>query len=38
MPPTARPCYASGPASEPEKLGQHVADMLIARGADALLP
>lgn len=30
--------YASGPASEPEKLGQHVADMLIARGADALLP
>ena len=29
--------YASGPASEPEKLGQQVADMLIARGADNLL-
>ncbi len=30
--------YASGPAAEPEKLGEHVADMLVARGADALLP
>lgn len=30
--------YASGPASEPEKLGEQVADMLVARGADALLP
>jgi hydroxymethylbilane synthase len=30
--------YASGPATEPEKLGEQVADMLIARGADALLP
>jgi hydroxymethylbilane synthase len=30
--------YASGPASEPEKLGEQVADMLIARGADAFLP
>lgn len=30
--------YASGPASEPEKLGQQVADMLLQRGADALLP
>ena len=29
--------YASGPASEPEKLGQQVADMLVARGADNLL-
>ena len=29
--------YASGPASEPEKLGEQVADMLLARGADALL-
>ena len=29
--------YASGPLSEPEKLGQQVADMLVARGADALL-
>ena len=30
--------YASGPMSEPEKLGTQVADMLVARGADALLP
>ena len=30
--------YASGPASEPEKRGEQVADMLVARGADALLP
>ena len=30
--------YASGHASEPEKLGQQVADMLLQRGADALLP
>ena len=30
--------YASGAASEPEKLGEQVADMLVARGADALLP
>ncbi|WP_146907315.1 hydroxymethylbilane synthase [Arenimonas daejeonensis] len=30
--------YASGPMSEPEKLGEQVADMLVARGADALLP
>ena len=30
--------YASGPASEPDKLGEQVADMLVARGADALLP
>lgn len=30
--------YASGPASEPEKLGEQVADMLVSRGADALLP
>ncbi|MBW8312094.1 MAG: hydroxymethylbilane synthase [Rhizobium sp.] len=30
--------YASGPVSEPEKLGEQVADMLVARGADALLP
>lgn len=30
--------YASGPLSEPEKLGEQVADMLVARGADALLP
>jgi len=30
--------YASGPAAEPEKLGEQVADMLVARGADALLP
>ena len=30
--------YASGPVSEPEKLGTQVADMLVARGADALLP
>ncbi|MAL03100.1 MAG: hydroxymethylbilane synthase [Arenimonas sp.] len=30
--------YASGPASDPDKLGEHVADMLVARGADALLP
>ncbi len=30
--------YASGPMSEPEKLGEQVADMLLARGADALLP
>jgi hydroxymethylbilane synthase len=30
--------YASGPASEPGKLGEQVADMLIAGGADALLP
>ena len=29
--------YASGPVSEPDKLGQQVADMLVARGADALL-
>jgi hydroxymethylbilane synthase len=29
--------YASGPVTEPEKLGQQVADMLVARGADALL-
>ncbi len=29
--------YASGPVSEPEKLGQQVADMLVSRGADALL-
>ena len=29
--------YASGPMSEPDKLGQQVADMLVARGADALL-
>ena len=29
--------YASGPASDPDKLGQQVADMLVARGADALL-
>ena len=29
--------YASGPMSEPEKLGQQVADMLVSRGADALL-
>jgi hydroxymethylbilane synthase len=29
--------YASGPVSEPDQLGTHVADMLIARGADALL-
>jgi hydroxymethylbilane synthase len=30
--------YASGPMSEPDKLGEQVADMLVARGADALLP
>jgi hydroxymethylbilane synthase len=30
--------YASGPMSEPDQLGVHVADMLVARGADALLP
>jgi hydroxymethylbilane synthase len=30
--------YSSGPMSEPEKLGEQVADMLVARGADALLP
>ncbi|TNJ33018.1 hydroxymethylbilane synthase [Arenimonas terrae] len=30
--------YASGPVSEPDKLGEQVADMLVARGADALLP
>lgn len=30
--------YASGPLAEPEKLGEQVADMLVARGADALLP
>ena len=30
--------YASGPVSEPEKLGEQVADMLVARGADELLP
>ena len=30
--------YASGPVAEPAKLGEQVADMLIARGADALLP
>ena len=30
--------YASGPASEPDLLGVQVADMLVARGADALLP
>lgn len=29
--------YASGPMSEPDKLGQQVADMLVSRGADALL-
>ena len=29
--------YASGPVSEPDKLGQQVADMLVARGAEALL-
>ncbi|KFN49938.1 hydroxymethylbilane synthase [Arenimonas composti] len=29
--------YASGPASEPEELGRHVADMLVARGAGPLL-
>ncbi len=29
--------YASGPVSEPDKLGQQVADMLVSRGADALL-
>lgn len=29
--------YASGPMSEPEKLGEQVADMLLRRGADALL-
>ncbi|MBP6626833.1 MAG: hydroxymethylbilane synthase [Arenimonas sp.] len=29
--------YASGPLSDPEKLGQQVADMLVSRGADALL-
>ena len=29
--------YASGPMSEPDKLGEHVADMLVSRGADALL-
>ena len=29
--------YASGPAEEPEQLGIQVADMLVARGADALL-
>ena len=29
--------YASGPVSDPAKLGQQVADMLVARGADALL-
>jgi hydroxymethylbilane synthase len=30
--------YASGPLADPEKLGEQVADMLLARGADALLP
>ena len=30
--------YFSGPMTEPEKIGEHVADMLIARGADELLP
>ena len=30
--------YASGPMSEPDKLGEQVADMLVARGADELLP
>jgi hydroxymethylbilane synthase len=30
--------YASGPMAEPDKLGVTVADMLVARGADALLP
>lgn len=30
--------YASGPAADPAKLGEQVADMLIVRGADALLP
>ncbi|KAA2284613.1 hydroxymethylbilane synthase [Arenimonas fontis] len=30
--------FASGPAEEPERLGEQVADMLLARGADALLP
>ncbi len=29
--------YASGPSAEPQQLGQHVADILIQRGADALL-
>ena len=30
--------YASGPMADPGKLGEQVADMLIVRGADALLP
>ena len=30
--------YARGPMAEPGKLGEQVADMLIARGAGALLP
>ncbi|HEX5756172.1 MAG TPA: hydroxymethylbilane synthase [Arenimonas sp.] len=29
--------YASGPVDEPDKLGEQVADMLLRRGADALL-
>ena len=30
--------YASGPMADPGKLGEQVADMLIVRGADAMLP